>query len=143
MNLIEALSKDSGIAYISRGGCAKYAVALSKRLMERGIRHQIVYLYSPWFGGLMEYLLHKRDGAAACDHAVIRINGQYFDGEGIIPREKVFNGYACNRAISFDRCNKHITENRWNPTFEQSHKNKGIQVIEKYLDSIFNSLDNE
>lgn len=82
----EAMKFLSTIEELNYGGCAIAAIYLYDTLVKEGYNPKIIYCYyedSSSFNTNQQYLSGNTKTLCGCSHAVISVNGEYYDSDGM------------------------------------------------------------
>ena len=128
--LLHRLANANQVPYVNNGGCAVVAYAAVDYINSLpNCKAQVVYLMHTQRD---KYdIIALRGGLSrSCCHAVVEVNGSYYDSEGHRTKSALKEDFGPTVAIpiSMDMAERSINGRGWNPLFERE---RGVPAIAK------------
>jgi hypothetical protein len=123
---------------INAGGCGVFAEMLYLRLHQIGIESDIIVM--TWDSEDFDNVVDKPDALAegGVTHVVVRINGDYYDSNGLRYDHESLRGSRVEVQVTPDELHELIEMNIWNSDFDRSY----IPEMNRLMDYVFSKYPN-
>lgn len=123
---------DRKIPQLNAGGCAVAAYSIVEYAKLLGIEAKVKYLFNGWAQSDYQSLQNNENGS--CSHAVVVINNNMYDSNGLFDIE--YNFVEPDEVTSLDLEQDKVLESisypgHWNPAFDRRDGRKKIQDVLK------------
>lgn len=129
--VINKFKKLNKINYINQGGCAIAAYGVLKYSKKVNVSAKVYYLFDEY--AVSDLFRLQNNGNGSCSHAVVELDGKFYDSNGEFNGKKYFNGgHYDTLEMTEELLLESISEPRhWNRRFNRSI---GVKAIKKALD---------